>query len=49
MATPIDDTPILEGDEAVEFLNHMLDQPSEKQKRIRKKIGATFCSFLIFF
>ena len=25
MATPIDDTPILEGDEAVEFLNHMLD------------------------
>lgn len=34
MATPIGDTPILYGDDATEFLNHMLDPPSEIQKRM---------------
>lgn len=38
MAKPIGDTPILEGDEAAEFLNHMLDPPTEKQKELSRKM-----------
>ena len=38
MAKPIGDTPELEGDEATEFLNHMLDPPTEKQKELSKKM-----------
>lgn len=38
MATPIGDTPELHGDAAAEFLNHMLDQPSEIHKKIMKEI-----------
>lgn len=35
MAKPIGDTPELEGKEASEFLNHMLDPPTKKTKRIK--------------
>lgn len=38
MATPIGTTPTLEGKEAVDFLNHMLDPPTEKQKELSRKI-----------
>ena len=38
MAKPIGDTPELYGDEATEFLNHMLDPPTEKQKELAKKM-----------
>lgn len=38
MATPIGDTPVLEGDEAADFLNHMLDPPSEIQKRVSREM-----------
>ena len=38
MAKPIGDTPELYGDEATEFLNHMLDSPTEKQKELAKKM-----------
>lgn len=38
MAKPIGDTPVLEGDEATEFLNHMLDPPTKKQKELSKKM-----------
>lgn len=40
MARPIGDTPVLEGDEATEFLNHMLDLPTEKQKRLKKEMNS---------
>lgn len=40
MAEPIGDTPILEGDEATDFLNHMLDPPSEKHKELSKKMNS---------
>lgn len=38
MAKPIGDTPVLYGDEATEFLNHMLDPPTEKQKELARKM-----------
>lgn len=38
MARPIGDTPELYGDEAMEFLNHMLDPPTEKQKELSRKM-----------
>ena len=38
MATPIGETPVLEGKEAEDFLNHMLDPPTKKQKELSKKI-----------
>ena len=38
MVKPIGDTPELEGKEASEFLNHMLDPPTKKQKELSKKI-----------
>lgn len=38
MAKPIGDTPELEGKEASEFLNHMLDPQTKKQKELSKKI-----------
>ena len=38
MATPIGNTPALEGDEATEFLNHILDPPSEMQKRVSREM-----------
>ena len=37
MATPIGETPILYGKAATDFLNHMLDPPSKKQKELSKK------------
>ena len=38
MAKPIGDTPVLEGDEATEFLNRMLNPPTKKQKELSKKM-----------
>lgn len=38
MAKPIGDTPELYDDEATEFLNHMLDPPTEKQKELSRKM-----------
>ena len=38
MAKPIGDTPVLYGKEAEDFLNHMLDPPTEKQKELSKKM-----------
>ena len=47
MAKPIGDTPVLEGDEATEFLNRMLNPPTKKQKELNKKNERTkICSFL---
>ncbi|MBQ6100122.1 MAG: hypothetical protein IJL02_09740 [Methanobrevibacter sp.] len=40
MAQPIGDTPVLEGDEATEFLNHMLDPPTEKQEKLKKEMNS---------
>ena len=40
MARPIGDTPVLEGDEAAEFLNKMFEPPTEKEKEFKKKIGS---------
>ena len=36
VAEPIGDTPELVGKEAEDFLNHMLDPPTEKQKELSK-------------
>ena len=38
MAKPIGDTPVLEGDEATEFLNRMLNPHNKKQKELSKKM-----------
>ena len=38
MASPIGNTPVLYGDEAAEFLNHMFDPPTEKQKEFSRKV-----------
>lgn len=38
MATPIGDTPVLYGKVASDFLNRMLDPPTEKEKELSKKI-----------
>ena len=38
MAKPIGDTPVLYGKEAEDFLNHVLDPPTEKQKELSKKM-----------
>ena len=38
MATPIGETPILQGKAATDFLNHILDPPSKKQKELSKKM-----------
>ena len=38
MSGPIGDTPVLYGEEATEFLNHMLDPPTEKQKELSRKM-----------
>lgn len=38
MAKPIGSTPILYGEHATDFLNHMLDPPSEKQNELSKKM-----------
>ena len=38
MATPIGNTPELHGKEAEDFLNHMLDPPTEKQKRMAEEM-----------
>lgn len=38
MARPIGDTPVLYGDEATEFLNHLLDPPSEIQKEVSRRM-----------
>lgn len=38
MATPIGETPILYGKAATDFLNHILDSPSKKQKELSKKM-----------
>lgn len=50
MATPIGETPILYGKVATDFLNHILDSPSKKQKELSKKNGrAKICSILILY
>lgn len=38
MAKPIGNTPVLYGDDATDFLNHMLDSPTEKHKELRKEM-----------
>lgn len=40
MATPIGDTPVLYGDEAVEFLNGLDKALTEKEKKIIKEINS---------
>lgn len=37
MAKPIADTPILEGDEATDFLNHLDRLLSKKEKELQKR------------